>query len=74
MSIKKENSLTEKITAKGQLENITEEGFEIMDEKTGEIDVITFDELKSFIGDTPITFQIGYKKQNKTKESSKAKK
>jgi len=70
--IKKENSLTEKITAKGLLTDITEEGFEFIDEKTEDAEFITFEELKKFISnDDIVTFSMGYKKpnNNKVKES-----
>lgn len=48
MSIKKEVKMETKITCKGILKGIDDEGLHIEDEKTGVVEVLGFDSLKAF--------------------------
>lgn len=50
MSVKKEEVKNTKFSAKGILNAISEEGFTIEDEKTGDIETLTFDDIKTLIG------------------------
>lgn len=50
MSVKKEEIKNTKLSAKGILNDVTEDGFEITDEKTGDVEVLTFEDIKTLIG------------------------
>lgn len=50
MSVKKEEIKNTKFSAKGILTAVTEEGFEIEDEKTGDIEVLTLEDIQTLIG------------------------
>ena len=45
------------ITSKGLFKNMDKEGLYFEDEKTGDVELISFDEIKAFIGKTA-TFAI----------------
>ena len=49
MSVKKEELKSLKLSAKGILKAVDDEGFHIEDEKTGEIDVLSLDDIKEFV-------------------------
>lgn len=56
--VKKEMSVTTKISAKGILQCIDDEGLHIEDCKSGTVDVLSIDALKLFVG-KEINFSIG---------------
>ena len=50
MSVKKEELKSLKLSAKGVLVEITDEGFVIEDEKDGSQEVLTLDEIRTLVG------------------------
>lgn len=56
--VKKEMEVKTKITAKGILQGIDDEGLHIEDTKSGETDTLSLDALKMFIG-KEISFSVG---------------
>ena len=49
MSVKKEEVKNTKFSAKGFLRAIDDMGFHVEDEKTGEVEVLSLDDLKTLI-------------------------
>ena len=49
MSIKKEETKSIKLSAKGILVAVDDEGFHIEDEKEGTVEVLTLDEIKTLL-------------------------
>lgn len=62
MSVKKEELKTLKLSAKGVLLEVSETGLIIEDEKSGDQETITFDDIREFVGKS-ITFAMGYKEE-----------
>lgn len=57
MSVKKEELKSIKFSAKGILVDVTEDGFLVEDEKEGDQEVLSFEDIKSLIGKSvSITF------------------
>jgi hypothetical protein len=50
MSVKIEEIKNTKFSAKGILTEISEEGFHIEDEKSGDVEVLTMEDIKTLIG------------------------
>jgi len=50
-----------KVEAKGILESVSAEGITVVDEKTGEVELLAFTKLKDMVG-KPITVAIATKK------------
>ncbi|HEY8803616.1 MAG TPA: hypothetical protein VIM42_00635 [Clostridium sp.] len=50
MSVKTEKLESVKFSAKGILNSISEEGFHIEDEKTGDIEVLTLEDIRTLVG------------------------
>ena len=48
--IKKTQEIKNTLNAKGQLVKIDEEGLHIYDKKTGEVEVLSFDDFNIFVG------------------------
>jgi hypothetical protein len=57
MSIVKEQEIKNKVTAKGILVCVDDEGLHIKDSKSEEIDVLSFDDFKMFLNKT-ISFSV----------------
>lgn len=63
MSVKKEELKNTKLTAKGVLTEINDEGFCIEDEKTGDVEVLLFDDIADLLVGKSVSISIVNKEE-----------